>query len=63
MEGLNRELSTAVLISGTTLAALKDRVVVRDRGAVPVKGRAQPVEVFELLDVRQAVEGPPGRRA
>ncbi len=63
VEGLNRELATAILISGATLAAVKDRVVVRERGAVPVKGRAQPVEVFELLDMREAVDGPPGGRA
>ena len=58
MEGLNRDLSTAILISGATLAAVKDRVVVRDRGAIPVKGRAQPVEVFELLGPREEAEGP-----
>jgi adenylate cyclase len=53
IEGLNRDLGTEVLISGATLAAVKDRVVVRDRGAVPVKGRAQPVELFELVDLRE----------
>jgi len=52
IEGLNRELGTAILISGATLAAVKDRVVVRDRGSVTVKGRNQPVELFELLGGR-----------
>jgi adenylate cyclase len=61
MEGLNRDLSTAILISGATLAAVKDRVVVRDRGAIPVRGRAQPVEVFELLGPREEAEGGSGR--
>jgi adenylate cyclase len=56
IEGLNRELSTAILISGATLAAVKDRVVVQDRGAVTVKGRTQPVELFELLGVRSDVQ-------
>ncbi len=50
IEGLNRELGTAILISTATLAAVKGRVVVRDRGSVTVKGRTQPVELFELLD-------------
>lgn len=59
IEGLNRDLSTAILISGATLAAVKDRVAVRDRGAIPVKGRAQPVEVFELLGLRDEAKGPP----
>jgi adenylate cyclase len=48
MEGLNRELGTSILISAATLAAVRDRVLVRDRGAVAVKGKAQPVEVYEL---------------
>jgi adenylate cyclase len=54
IEGLNRELSTTILISGATLAAVKDRVVVQSRGAVAVKGRAQPVELFELLGAADA---------
>ncbi|MBI4247413.1 MAG: CHASE2 domain-containing protein, partial [Candidatus Rokubacteria bacterium] len=53
MEGLNRDLGTEILISAETLAAVRDRVVVRDRGAVMVKGRAQPVEIHELLELTQ----------
>lgn len=54
MEGLNRDLGTGILISGAARAALKDRVVVRDRGSVPVKGRREPVDIFELLTLREA---------
>jgi len=54
MEGLNRDLGTGILISGAALAALKDRVVVRGRGSVPVKGRREPVDIFELLSLREA---------
>jgi adenylate cyclase len=54
MEGLNRELGTVALLSGTTLAAVKDRVTVRDRGSVHVKGKAQDVEIFELLGAAAA---------
>jgi adenylate cyclase len=53
MEGLNRDLGTGILISGAALAVLKDRVVVRDRGSVPVKGRRQPVEIYELLSLKE----------
>ena len=53
MEGMNRELGTAVLISDATLALVKDRVVVRDRGAFTMKGKAQPVELFELVTLRE----------
>jgi class 3 adenylate cyclase len=33
---------------------LNDRVVVRDRGSVTVKGRSEPVEIFELLSLKEA---------
>jgi len=54
MEGLNRDLGTGILISGAALAVLKDRVVVRDRGSVAVKGRQEPVQIFELLSLKEA---------
>ena len=54
MEGLNRDLGTGILISGAALAVLKDRVVVRDRGSVTVKGRRQPIEIHELMSLTEA---------
>jgi adenylate cyclase len=54
MEGLNRDLGTSILISGATLAAVKDRVTVVDRGSVHVKGKTQAVEIFELVGAREA---------
>src|SRR5262249_32718908 len=53
MEGLKRELGTEILISSATLAAVKGRVSVRERGAVTVKGKAEPVELYELLAVTE----------
>jgi len=53
MEGLNRDLGTGILISGAALAALRDRVVVRDRGRVAVKGRREPVDIHELLSLEE----------
>jgi len=55
IEGKNRDLSTAILISGATLAAVKERVVVQDRGSFTAKGRTQPVELFELVRVVEPV--------
>lgn len=49
MEGQNRELGTSIILSAATRDAVKDRVVVRERGAVAVKGKAQAVELYELL--------------
>jgi adenylate cyclase len=48
MEGLNGQLGTTILLSGATVAAVKDRVVVEDRGSVMMKGKAEAVEIFEL---------------
>jgi adenylate cyclase len=59
MEGQNRELGTSILISEATLAVVNGRVAVRDRGAVKVKGKAEPVVLFELVglaDARQVKE-------
>ncbi len=53
MEGLNRDLGTGILISGAALAVLRDRVVVRDRGRVTVKGRREPIDVHELLSLEE----------
>ena len=53
MEGLNRDLGTGILISGAVLAVLRDRMVVRDRGSVAVKGRSEPVEIHELLSLEE----------
>jgi adenylate cyclase len=48
IEALNRDLGTEILISAATLAAVGERVRVRDRGEVTVKGRARAVAIFEL---------------
>ena len=49
VEGLNKDLSTTLLITEETLAAVADRVRVRDCGPVAVKGRVEKVRVFEVL--------------
>jgi adenylate cyclase len=57
MEGLNRDFATSILISRATFEAIRGRGAVRPRGTVPVRGRAQPVEVFELLPAPAGVGG------
>ncbi len=43
---------------GAPRAAVKDRVAVRDRGSLTVKGRTQPVELFELLGLKDGADTP-----
>lgn len=52
VEGLNKETGTTILITEATRGLVGDRVEVRDCGAIPVKGRNEPVRVYELLAVR-----------
>jgi len=49
LEGLNKELGTTTLITAEVEKALGDRVEARYRGEAPVKGRAEPLRVYELL--------------
>jgi adenylate cyclase len=63
LEGVNKELGTTTLITAETREAIGDRVDTRYRGDVPVKGRAEPLRVYELLAVHPDGPGrgsPPG---
>jgi len=48
VEGLNKELGSTILITEATFSMLAGLVKVRDCGPMPVKGRNEPVRVFEL---------------
>jgi adenylate cyclase len=62
VEGLNKDLHTTFLITDETYAAVKDWVEARDCGELKVKGRHQPVKVFEVLALTETPEGPKRRR-
>jgi len=49
LEGLNKHLGTTCLISGTTKAAVGDRVITRALGSFQLKGFEGLVEVHELI--------------
>jgi adenylate cyclase len=50
LEGLNKEYSTHVLLSESTYSAMeKSRFIVRELDLIRVKGKEQPVEIYELL--------------
>ncbi|WP_375760425.1 CHASE2 domain-containing protein [Corallococcus exercitus] len=48
LEGLNKEYGTRILISEHTHALVKDHVTARRLGAVRVKGKREPVGLYEL---------------
>jgi adenylate cyclase len=54
LEGVNKEFGTDIIISEATYLLAKDRLAVRELALIKVKGKKQPVRIFELL----AVGGP-----
>jgi adenylate cyclase len=58
LEGLNKELGTTILLTEETRRAVGAGVDARYHGEVPVKGRARPLRVYELLALRP--DGGPG---
>jgi adenylate cyclase len=52
IEGLNRELGTSILVSHATYERVADCVVIGKTAETPVKGRVEPVQVYEVLGLR-----------
>jgi adenylate cyclase len=49
LEGINRQFGTNLIISESTFLLVKDQVVARELDLIRVKGKLQPVKVYELL--------------
>jgi adenylate cyclase len=49
LESLNKEYGTRLIVSEGTRARLKGRYDMRSLGAVTVKGKSEPVSIFEVL--------------
>jgi adenylate cyclase len=58
IEGLNKEYATHILLSDTTYAAVEDPLFVfRELDLIRVKGKMQPVTLYELVAARGTPEG------
>lgn len=58
IEGLNKEYGTRILLSDTTYAAVEDpRLIFRELDLIRVKGKLQPVTLYELVAARGTPEG------
>ncbi len=58
LEGLNKEYATHILLSDTTHAAAGDSLFVfRELDLIRVKGKSQPVTLYELMAARGTPEG------
>jgi adenylate cyclase len=49
LESANRYYGTSILVSGSTVALLQRRYLLRELDRVRVKGKATPVPIFELM--------------
>jgi adenylate cyclase len=49
LESLNKEYGTHLIVSEATKARLKGRYDMKPLGAVTVKGKSEPVNIFEVL--------------
>ena len=56
LEGINRQFGTNIIISENTFLLVRDQVVARKLDLIQVKGKTQPVKVYELLGL--AAESP-----
>jgi adenylate cyclase len=58
LEGLNKEYGTHILLSDTTYAAVQDPLLVfRELDLIRVKGKLQPVTLYELVAARGTPAG------
>ncbi|HYL68346.1 MAG TPA: adenylate/guanylate cyclase domain-containing protein [Candidatus Limnocylindria bacterium] len=51
LEGINKQYHTQIVISEATYRQVQDRFVCRELDKIRVKGKIQPVNIYELLDV------------
>jgi adenylate cyclase len=49
LEGMTKELGWTIVASGTTVAAANPGVLAGKRKKVTLKGRDEPIEVFEVI--------------
>ncbi len=56
LEGTNKIYATRIIISDNTYEKVKDRVVVRELDLIRVKGKHEPVTIYELIDIKNRAE-------
>lgn len=56
LEGLNKQYSTNIILSEFTVDQIGNRLIVRELDLVRVKGKAQPVKIYELIGKGQLEE-------
>ena len=64
LEGTNKQYGTNIIISEYTYGLVKDRVVARELDNIRVKGKNRPVQIYELIDLKEDADfSPPEEKA
>lgn len=53
LEGANREYGTGIMVSHRTFELVSDRIFGRELDRIAVKGRREPVQVYELMGMKE----------
>ena len=53
LEGANKEYGTAIMIGENTYQATKEDIIVRQLDLLRVKGKTEPIKVYELLGLKE----------
>jgi adenylate cyclase len=63
LEGANKQYQSSIMISESTFNLVKNKVAVRELDLIQVKGKTEPVKVFELLGPADMQMGDSQRQA
>jgi adenylate cyclase len=58
LEGTNKQYYTTIIMSESTYAQVRDKVIARELDNIRVKGKNKPVLIYELIDVKEGLEPP-----
>lgn len=53
LEGTNKAYGTRIIMSEFTYDMVKDKVIARELDNIRVKGKNKPVQIYELIDIKE----------
>ena len=55
LEGINKQYGTCIIISESSALQLSDAVILRELDEVRVKGKREPVKIYEVMGIRDEI--------
>jgi adenylate cyclase len=56
LEGINKNYNTSIIISEKTFRSAQDAIVARELDIIRVKGKSEPVKIYELIDTKEEID-------